>query len=802
MRATLRWVRGDLCARGGQAALAVLVVAGAVAALVLSATALHGATNPWQGLFARTRGAHVRLVLTPGARIAQLRRLPGVTALAGPGRAAAAAALRGSMKVPIELQAMPPRPPAVDAPLLRAGRWLSSATPRGVVLETTFAAALRARPGDGLVVESLDGRSVRVRVTGLADTADQGFYPEQTPGLGWVLPALLSQVESVTAHTQQVVGLRLADPSTARFVAQEAVDSVGQDHVVSVSTWQDVQQSMALNGRLLGLLLAVFGLAALVAAALAIGNASGARILVQLQDIAMLKTLGFTPGQVVRMLVAEHSALGAVGIAAGLGTARLLTASLLQRPPAAALSAAAPLPARLVTLIALGAELAVALAALIPAWRAGRIPPTAAVVVAPPNGRLSRFARVALLIRLPPALVLGARDAFTRRLRAALIIGGLAIPMIMITVGLGCLSTLDSFTREPRRIGLAAALTVRPGGLNDAQARRLAAADPQVSAYYPGFQVPALVPGATTSIATQGLGTSAHPYPFNVVAGRIFRAPNEAVAGQGLLDLLHIRVGQWVRLTVLGVPLDVHIVGRTIEPDNGGQVLSYATDALAAGGGATPVEFYSLVLRRGANPAAVRAHLLAASGNRLDVQEVANPAQRLGIVRWVTAALIGILALIGLSNLVTAAAVGLRDHLRDVAVLKAIGLTPRQVTAMLVTSMSLLAMIAVLAGTWAGLAASGYLINLQGRTSGIGAGVAARPTAAMILLTAATGLAAATVTALLVARRTASLEVGTVLRAPGEARRGRPPGRAAQGGDRCPGLVIRPGLTAGKRSLR
>lgn len=796
MRASFRWVRGDLVARGGQAALAVLVVAGAVAALVLSATALHGAANPWQGLFARTKGAHVRLLLTPGARIAQLRRLPGVTAVAGPGRAAAAAARRGPVKLPIELQAMAPRPPAVDAPLLRAGRWLRPAMPRGVVLETTFAAALHARPGDGLVVESLDGRSVRARVTGLADTADQGFYPEQTPGLVWVLPSLLGQVESVTAHTQQVAGLRLADPSAARFVAQEAVDSVGQDHVISVSTWEDVQQSMALNSRLLGLLLAVFGLAALVAAALAIGNASGGRILVQLQDIAMLKTLGFTPGQVVGMLVAEHSALGAVGIAAGLGTARLLTASLLQRPPAAALGAAAPLPASMVALIALGAELAVALAALLPAWRAGRIPPTAAVAVAPPNGRLSRFARLALLIRLPPALVLGARDAFTRRLRAALIIGGLAIPMIMITVGLGCLSTLDSFTKQPRRIGLAAALTVRPGGLSDAQARRLAAADPQVAAYYPGFQVPALVPGATTSIATQGLGTSAHPYPFNVVSGRIFRAPNEAVAGQGLLDLLHIRVGQWVRLTVLGVPLDVHIVGRTIEPGNGGQVLSYATDALAAGGGATPVEFYSLVLRRGAGPAAVRARLLAASAHRLDVQMVANPAERLGIVRWVTAALIGILALIGLSNLVTATAVGLRDHLRDVAVLKAIGLTPRQVTATLVTSMSLLAMIAVLAGTCAGLALSGYLINLQGRTSGIGAGLAARPSAAMVLLTAASAVTAATVTALLVGRRTASLETGAVLRAAGEVQPGHPPARIRGAGQPLPpaaGYPARPG---------
>jgi putative ABC transport system permease protein len=764
MRATFRWVRGDILARRGQAMLAVFVVAGAVAALVLAATALEGATNPWQGLFARSKGAHIRLLLTPGTRIGQLARLRSVVAVAGPQEAAAASLLRGPVKVPVEVRAMGPRLPAIDSPLIREGRWLTPAAPRGVVLETSFAAALHIAAGAQVVIESLDGGSVRVRVTGIADTADQGFYPQQTPGLVWVLPALLGRVENVPSHKHEALGLRLSDPSAAGFVAQQAVDAVGEGHVISVSTWQDVQESMALDNRLLGLLLAVFGLAALGAAALAIGNATGGRVLIQQQDIAMLKALGFTPGQVARMLVAEHCALGAFGIMLGLGAAKLLVSSLLVRPPVGALTATAPLPADLVAIIALGAEVAVAVATLLPAVRAARVSPVAAAAAAPPRGRLSRLARLALLARLPPALVLGARDAFTRKFSAALTIGGLAIPMVMITIGLGCLATLDSLTDQPQRIGLAAALTVRTGGLDDARARQIIRADPRVAAFYPGFEVPALVPGATTSIVTEGMGTSASPYPFDVAAGRIYHADNEAVAGQGLLDLLHVRVGQWVRLTVQGVPLDVRIVGRVIDPDNGGQVLAYGTDALVAAGGVSPVEFYSVVLRHGTDPAAARAHLLAASGNRLNVQEVANPASRLGILRWVIMALIAVLALIAVTNLVTATAVGLRDHLRDVAVLKAIGLTPRQVTATRVTSMSLLALIGVALGMWLGLAFCGGLINLQGRSSGIGAGLAAAPPVRMILATAAIAMGGAVATAFLLARRTARMEAAAVLK--------------------------------------
>jgi len=268
------------------------------------------------------------------------------------------------------------------------------------------------------------------------------------------------------------------------------------------------------------------------------------------------------------------------------------------------------------------------------------------------------------------------------------------------------------------------------------------------------------------------MGTSARPYPFEVVQGRIYRAPNEAVAGQGMLDLLHVQVGQWVRLTVQGVPLDVHIVGRTLEPENGGQVLSYGTDAFEAAGGSTPVESYGLVLRAGANPAAVRAHLLAASGGQFDVEQVPNPGAGLGVVRWVIVGLIAVLALIGLTNLMTATAVGLREHLRDIAVLKAMGLTPRQVIATLVTGTSLLALIAVTLGTGAGLAVADRLINLEGRTSGIGAGLASPPSVSAIAATVAVALAGAGATAFLLARKTAYLDVAAVLREPVDLRPG------------------------------
>jgi putative ABC transport system permease protein len=764
VRAAARWVGADLRARPGQALAVVAVVAGVVTALLLSATLLEGATNPWRGLFTQTRGAQIWLHLEPGTRVRSLARLGGVTGVAGPDQAAPATLVLGALKAPAELRAMGPAPPAIGRLLIRSGHWLSRAAPSGVVLEASFAQAVHAQTGTRLVLEGLDGSSVKVRVVGIADTSDQGFYPDQMPGLVWGSGGLLRQVEPVWRHTEEVAGLRLADPQADGFVVQQVVTDLGSGRVISVSTWPSVQQSMARGDPLLGLLLALFGLVALGAAALAIGNATGGRILVQWQDLAMLKILGFTPGQVIGMLLAEHAALGLIGVVSGVALAHALAGLLLLGLPAGVLTVVAPLPIGWSVLVAGATELTVVLAAALPGWRAARIWPVTAIRPPEPAGRLSGLARVALLSRLPPAVVLGTRAAFTRRLSAVLTLGGLALPMMMITMGLGLWSTLGRVERNPGEIGMAAGLTVTPGELTTARASRVLATDRQVAAVYRTVQISALLPGETSTITTLGAGTSRHPYPFHVAAGRLYRAPGEAVASQGLLDAVHLSVGDYIRMPVGGVPVIFHIVGRIIEPEYSGQVLACGLDTLAQSGAVAPPVSYSLLLRPGVNPDAARFHLLQVSGDRLDVTEPVNPAGQLGIVPVMLAGLLVVLALIGLTNLITASAVGLRDHLRDVAVLRAMGLTPLQVTASLVTRTSVLALTAVSGGAAAGLALSTRLINFGGQVYGIGAGLASPPSAtalAVAVLTAVAGTAAAS---LVLAGRAARQPVPAALR--------------------------------------
>jgi putative ABC transport system permease protein len=763
MRGTLRWTRADLRARRGQALLTIAVVAGVVAALVLSTMLLEGAVNPWKGLFARTHGADLVVYLSnaPGKETSELDTLRYVRTIdAYPAAPATLEQARGSVKSPVQLTAMPLTLPSISAPLVVAGTWLRKSAASGVVVEASFAAATHLRVGSPLKVENLDGTAqVSLTVIGIADTTDQGFYPQWTPGLIWAQAPVITKIEPKGGAQEEVVDFRLTSPGIAPTVIVDEIDNLynfspdsGNGLVVQrFYTPQQVENSMASNDRLIGLLLGLFGIIALVAAPCAIANVTAGRVLMQRQDIAMLKALGFTPGQVVRMLLAEQTGLGIAGAVCGVVVARVMTAPEFVRPPDGTSVGLAPLPGSWVALIAVGTVATVAIATAIPAWWAGLVSPVAAVQASPPRGHLSRIARLGLLVHLPAALVLGARDSLTRRLPALLTVFGLAIPMVMITIALSCWSTIDGFSHDPARIGLVSALTVTPGSYTGSVPGLIS----HVGTAYPSSEYDTTLPSGSGTFTALAIGSSSgpHRFPFQVASGSPYSRTGEAVAGQGFLDLMHLSVGGYTQVQIGSLLITVHITGRILDPDNNGDVLAFGQDTLESQG-VSPAPGYSVILHPGESPAAAQASLLHLSGNELDVEQVANPASSLGILQVVIAVSVVILAVIGLASLLTATAIGLRDHRHETGVLAAMGLTPRQVMATLVVNTTILTFIGVSSGTVVGLMLAPRLINLQGQASGLGSGIAVGLSVVTVISVLFVALGIATAAALGMARRT------------------------------------------------
>jgi putative ABC transport system permease protein len=362
--------------------------------------------------------------------------------------------------------------------------------------------------------------------------------------------------------------------------------------------------------------------------------------------------------------------------------------------------------------------------------------------------------------------VLGWHKAFTRRPRSLATVARLTLPLLLIVVAMSAWTTIDRFHSAPEQVGLPTALSVRAdAGLNERQTRALLERDPEVAAAYPGVETAALVPGQTATIALRGLGTDQDPYPYTLAEGRPARGADEAVAGQGLLDLLDVRVGDWVRMTVGDQPQILHIVGRSIEPDNAGRVISTSLDTLRANDPGLRPTLYELRLDPGADPREVAGRLATAGRGHLDVHTVTNPADGLSPLRAVVAGLIAVLALIGLIELLTAIGGTVRESERDLLALKAIGLSPRQITAITVTATGCTALAAVLAATALGLPLAHWLIDAQGRSSGIGAGIARGPSAPLMLLLGTAAVLCAAALAAVPAARAARRRLADTLSA-------------------------------------
>ncbi len=454
----------------------------------------------------------------PSADAGKLARLDGVTSVAGPYRAESATVAARGTRASVELRGTP-RLPDIGRPLLTAGRWLDAGTPDGVVLESSLARALLAEPGDTL---TLPGTARTLTVEGIADSAEPPYRPGEQPGLVWALPS------AVRAPAGQVIGLRLGDPADTDYAVQRAVTVLGAGAVGEVSTWQQARAEAQGDTRLLGQVLGLFGVGALIAAGFAVHGAIATRIRGHLRDLSVLKAIGFTPGQVVRIFLLQHLAYAVLGAVA----AAALTEALGSRVPGRLGDAVAVwqgLPGHTLALcvVPAGAVLFIGLTTGLAAWRAGRVPPVPVPrPAAPAGGRLSGPARRALGLRLPAALVLGCHKAFAGRGRSLATVARLALPLLLIVVALSAWTTLDRFHSSPERVGLPTALTVRSDGALDASGvRAVLTRDPRVGAVYPGVEVAALVPGQTGTIALRGVGTRAEPYPYALAEGRAARGP-------------------------------------------------------------------------------------------------------------------------------------------------------------------------------------------------------------------------------------------------------------------------------------
>jgi putative ABC transport system permease protein len=757
-RLLVRTAIANLRSRPLQTALVAVVLVAASATLALAVSLRAGAADPYEQIARATNAADVH-VFAPGGRtdLGPLAHAPGVRAADGPFQLVGVRVHSRPANLILELEGVGDRPPRIDRPKVTEGRWLSGAAGE-VVLDRRFAHDLDIHAGQRLTILLPDRRS-SLTVVGLAVSS--------AAGPSWVSRPTLDAVAAGGERYGRVLELQLDDRSaSAGFV--DSIRRRYQPDEVSANDWRDDRQEVTDRTSTTSVVLGSASLAALLAVGFIIANAIGGRILASRRDIGLLKAVGFTPGGVTALFVIENLmlALAASVVGTALGIA---LSPLMLEPTADLLGTATPSGLRPITVAAgvVGVVAVVCLFTALPAWRAGRLGVLDAIALGRTSisTRPSRVARAAVALHLPPAVVLGVKDAFANRSRAAMTIASLALTMGTVIMALGTEATY-------RRVIGDSALRAKPYellvGANDVSPARtralLGAQSDRITGTATVTGITASVPGHPLEVWARAVGGDYGRRPYAVRDGRMIAGPGEAIVGRGLLDALGLHVGDRVALMAGGARLDLRIVGRYIEPDNDGRTAifdrrSVPPAALKRFG--TPQ--YQVQLAHRSDAHAVQAALLRASRGQIEVEATEDEVrQERNDLRPVVYGADAVLLAIGLVNLLTTLLLGVRERLRDFAIFKVVGLTPRQVLASVTSGGTLLAAVAVVAGVAIGLPVFHALVVLTNPTDG--PDLVTDPTWWWVALMFPGALAFTTLASVLPARRAAAIKPAEALR--------------------------------------
>jgi putative ABC transport system permease protein len=763
----------DLVSRRFQSLQILLVIAASTMTFTMGVALYRSATILWDRIAEVTNSEHL-LFLARNLELdwGRVQREPGVAETAGP-----FPILRGPRlsedpaKTEVMIYGAAAEPPRVGRPLITEGRWISGFGEDQIVLDSSYARALRV--GVGGQVEFITPRGKeRFNVVGLAINPTWP-YPQGSAAV-YVPRAAISRLEPDQSQWLTAFAVRMSDPTQSDELAERVTAAFPPGAIVAQREWQRVRDALLFNNNVNIGIVRVFALLALIAVGLIVANTTSAFVLARYREIGLMKAIGFTPSQVALLLLAEHLGLGLVGgvlgILAGLAVAPSLLSSGFLRSTSELLQLNWSITVEPWTqlLVLAWIELVVALFTLLPAVRGGRIATVEAIRVGagPIWPHASRLARLATFLHQPPVVVLGVKDAFARPWRAFFAISSLMLTIGLATVGLAGEATFRSYIERPATSGqLPSSLTVRRGLVSHAETMRILRDQPEITRVY------AVVPVEVQSVDDPGLPITTRAVESDalpellMMEGRAFQGPDEAIVAQGVLDRLHLQVGDELRLSSRGRPLSVRIVGRYYTPENFGQIVMFSLDTVRRQvAPSLEATEYLLTLQSGADRDAAQRALLRASQDQFGVVPTELP-EELRRIRTTFATLGVVLLLIAVINLLNTALLGVRERVRELGILKAVGLTPAQVVASVVVGISVQTLVAAAIGMPLGAGIATGIYTWVTRAAGGGAGVPVPADWVQVgLVVTLASLAVAVLSSAIPAYQAARLQVAEALR--------------------------------------
>ncbi|WP_035799781.1 FtsX-like permease family protein [Kitasatospora mediocidica] len=757
-----------------------LVVLTSTVALVVALGLLDAASAPFDRTFDQQRGAQLTATFDPAkvtdAQLAQAAARPGVAAVAGPFAQAVLTAPSNTAVQAPGVDAPPPGPitvvgradPAgpVDRVDLWEGRWVER--PGEIVLMRP--------PGEHYGPNEAVGS--RLLLPGAPSLTVVGFASTLSQSAGaWVSPDQMPALHPTASQVlYRFTGSGTADQVRAGLATVTA--GLPQGALLGSLSYLTVKQDMTATANAYVPFLLAFGVLGLVVAVLIVANVVSGAVVSGYRHIGVLKSLGFTPNQVVAVYLVMVLAPGVVGAVLGTVLGDLAAQPLLHTVFSGFDYGyfTATLSPWVDVLTLLGMPAVIVLAALVPALRAHRLSAARAISAgsAPRAGRGLRVQRWFGGTRLPRAVSLGLGLPFARPGRSALTLTTLVLGVTTVTLASGLSSSVAAYIEA----GNDHVQSVSYVGDAEIGERAPTLADAAIEAKLrslPGTaQVTAMAPvelhmvGSSQIVRGWFMRGDSAGMSTAMLKGRWASGPGEVVVASSFTAKHGLTVGDHLTLQLAGREQGVTIVGETVTGDADQVEAPWETlTALVPDPGTTRyVNQYWVRLAPGTNVDAYDAALAAAVPGLYPTAHGGGTDSLTVTIVGSTTVLTLLLAAVAALGVFNTVVLNARERRRDLGMLKSIGMTPRQVTLMMVTSMAALGVLGGLLGVPIGLAAHRLVVPAMVAAVGNALppsmmNVWHAPALALLLLA---GVAIAVLGALLPARSAARLTIAEVLR--------------------------------------
>ncbi|MFB6703247.1 ABC transporter permease [Streptomyces sp. NPDC056333] len=773
-------VRSGVGRRRVQTLVIGLAAMMAVAASVLGGSLLAVSGGPFDDAFTQQHGAHLSVQFDAGevsaGQLSKSRDAEGVSGAAGPFRTATVTPRSDGpgpeWPMTVVGRADPGRD--VDEVALLEGRW---PTHTGEIVLSANSSLIPTM-GRKLAFPDLSGGPT-LTVVGVARSVTQTAD-------AWVVPSQMPALTAPGSGGYQML-YRFTDAGTAAQITaggKAVTESLPPGAAVGEQSWLTVRKTAERDTALYVPFLVAFGALGLVMSVLIVGNVVASAVGTGTRRIGILKAVGFTPTQVVRAYVGQALIPAAVGTALGVLAGHLLSVPVLAEAEEVYGTSSLSIAPWVDLVVIAGVLCLVAATAWASAWRAGRLRTVDALAVGrtASAGRGRWAARLAGRLPLPQPVALGLARPLARPARALAMGTAILFGAIAVTFTVGMAASLGQVMKAKAHD---VADVVVPAPLPDFGPRgpgheKQPEVDPAAVAtaveaaagtgkYYSAATVRATVSGLTGTVDVIAFTGDASWGGYTMVSGRWIDKPGEAVVPTPFLAATGTRIGDTVTLNGLAEPVTVRIVGEALDPRNDGMQVFTDVSTLTAAHpdltetshhiavtSGTDVTGYVDALNSDLAPlgATARAGGLDAGG---DMVVTLNALSLILTLMLVAVAALGVLNGVLLDT---------RERVREIGVHKALGMTPRQTIAMVVTSVVVTGLVAGTLGVPLGVALHGWVIPAMGDSVGLRlpGSVVAVYHAAELLPLALGGLLIATLGAVLPAGWAARARTATALR--------------------------------------